>query len=207
VGLTTSELAAELKVTPGRVSQMVAAGQLDGTFTGSGRARRFAWEKVVAALPNRLHPGQMLGNGAKTRKALAAAREQAAPEEADDPPRRRDGPLDGADPDRYELARTQKAEEEARKLRRQNAEAEGTYVLASEVERQVAAQIGQEVREFETMLRDGARRVADELGVEFGQVRKLLIETWRTHRGKRSEAAAETAEAATPTDAEEEQDI
>lgn len=216
-GVTTGELAREIGVTPGRVSQMVAAGKLDGCFSGDGRARRFDLTKVAAALGRNLDKGQMLGNGAKTKKALeriAAGEHDAGSSEKKNPSPgapesggRDGGELSPQDPDRYELARTLKAEEEARRMRRQNEEAEGTLVLASEVERQVARALAKEIAGVEGVLRDGARRIADELGVDFLSARRCLIETWRLHRGARAEDLQQEAASAGMTDAERDADF
>ena len=136
----------------------------------------------------------MLGNGAATKRAIPGLSVPAHPVARDDD--EDDIPSPGAagaeqlsarDPDRYELARIQKTEEEARKLRRQNAEAEGTVVLASEVQLQTARLIGQEIAEFENVLREAARRVADEMGVDFKAVRQILVAAWRAHRARRAE--------------------
>jgi hypothetical protein len=207
--VTASELAKLLEKSPGRISQMVSAGQLDGCFTGQGRARRFDVAKVKAALGQRLDPGQLLGNGASTKAALDAM--------DDLPPElplteQRSKPsgatrLKDDDPDGYNLARTAKATEEARKLRRQNAEAEGLYVLASEVELEVKRLISQEIAEFEQVMRVGARSIADEFGVDFKTARKILIDTWRAHRAKRSGALAEAATSVKLNETEKEQDI
>jgi hypothetical protein len=214
--LSATELARELKVSGARVSQYVSEGKLAGCYQGDGRARRFDLVKVAAALGRRLDPGQMMGNGAQTKLALAAI--AAAPEaDTDADTDYDDVPLPGRatatagrlgggsgatelsprDGDRYDLARTQKAEEEARRLRRMNAEAEGRYVLAAEVHQSVARLIGQEVAEVETVLRDGARRIADQMGVDFKAVRAILTQTWRKHRATRVgqlEMQAQTAE-------------
>lgn len=208
--LTSGDLAKALNVSKGRVSQYVSGGKLNGCFTGDGRSRRFDLDKVATALGRTLHPGQMLGNGAETRKAIATI--QTAPiavEDDEDAPQlltprapREGGPLDGRDPDRYELARTQKAEEEARRLRRMNAEAEGTYVLAAEVERQVARMLAQEIAEFEGVLRDGARRQADKLGVDFKAARQILMDQWRQHRATRTTALESQAVGAGASDEE-----
>lgn len=198
--ITSSELATTLKVSKARVSQYVSEGKLGGCYSGDGRARRFDLGKVAIALGRQLHPGQMLGNGAATRRVLA---DLPLMDEGDDDASivktsaRDGGALTSGDPSRYELAKIQKAEEEARKLRRQNAEAEGLYTLSAEVALQTARLIGQEIAEFETVLRDGARRVADKLGVDFKVVRQLLVEEWRAKRAGRAvqlEAAAEIAE-------------
>lgn len=194
--LSSTELANQLRVSKGRVSQYVAEGKLAGCFIGDGRARRFDLAKVATALGKTLDQGQMLGNGAKTRKAISDLSAQIETS-ADTLPLRRDERLAENDPDRYKLAQTAKAEEELRKLRRQNQQDEGSLVLTSEVERQVSRMIAQEVAEVETVLRDGSRAIADRMGVDFKTVRQILIETWREHRKGRSavlEGEAEGAE-------------
>jgi transcriptional regulator with XRE-family HTH domain len=199
--LTASELAATLGVSKGRVSQYVSERKLDGCFDGEGRGRRFDLAKCAAALGRTLDPGQMMGNGASTRKALRGLAfeggEAIAPPVPESPGRSKmDGELPSGDAARYELARTQKAEEEVRRLRRDNELNEGTLVKASEVERQVARIVAQEIAEVETVLRDGARKVADRMG-----------ETWRAHREGRVAALSAEAEAAAMTDAEIASDI
>jgi hypothetical protein len=211
--LSASELAAHLGVTKGRVSQLVAKGALDGCWEGEGRGRRFDLAKCAMRLDRKLDRGQMLGNGAATRAALRtilsgpeadseAESRPAAPDRS-----KYDGALPERDADRYDLARTQKAEEEVRKLRRDNEMAAGTLVKASEVKRQVSRLIAQEIAEFETVLRDGARRIADKLGVDYKVARQLLTETWRAHRGGRSTTLSEASDAAVMTEAEGAADI
>lgn len=209
--INASSLAAALQVSPGRVSQYVSEGKLDGCYSGAGRARRFDLAKCVEALGRKLDRGQMMGNGADTRRALDAVNaSQAEPKKAPAPTKELPSgasELLPKDPDRYELARTQKAEEEARRLRRLNAEAEGTFVLASEVERQVAKVMAQEIAEVESVLREAARKVADSLGVDYKSVRQLLTETWRAHRSGRSEVLADVAAQARKTEDESAEDI
>lgn len=214
--VNTTELAKALDVTKGRISQLVASGQLDGCYTGAGRARRFDLAACAKALNRRLDPGQMMGNGAQTKARL---REIEAGAPGDDVPettgtrkaareqKSEGGALPLGDPDRYELARIQKAEEEARKLRRQNLEAEGTFVLAAEAQRQIARRIGQEIAEFETMLRDGARRIADTLEVDYREARAVLLQVWRDHRKGRAGALSAEADADNMTDEEKQSDV
>lgn len=208
--LNNRDLAAKIGVTPGRISQYVSAGKLAGCYSGDGTSRRFDLVKVCAALGRTLDPGQMMGNGAETRQVIRSILAD-VPEEAPAKPAapvQRDGaellPTDAA---RYELARTQKAEEEARRLRRINQEAEGTLVLASEVSHLTAKLIAQEIAEVEAVLRDGARHVADRLGVDFKTVRQILVETWRGHRAKRSDQLEAQAVAASMSEAEVEGDL
>jgi len=207
--LTTTELAQHLTVTKGRVSQWVSEGKLAGCYTGDGRARRFDLEKCAAALGRGLDKGQMLGNGSQTRKAIRQIRAEAElPIVPASPERvRRDGRLDDADPDRLELAKIATAEENLRRIRRDNELAEGHYVLADEAQRQMTRLIAQEIAEIETVLRDAARAVADKLGVDFKVVRQQLVATWREHRAGRVAVLADVAGQADMTEAEKAADI
>lgn len=203
--LNLTALAEQLNVSKGRVSQYVGEGKLEGCFEGVGRQRRFDLAKCAKALGKNLDPGQMMGNGGKTQKAITAISETGKVSRVEHP-----GGASGLKPDDddgYKLARTQKAIEEARRLRRLNAEAEGVYVLASEVALQTKKLVAQEVAEFESVLRDGARKIADDLGVDFKKSRSILIEKWRTHRAKRTKKLQGLSEGEQATDAETEADI
>lgn len=210
--ISASDLATSLNVSKGRISQYVAEGKLDGCFQGEGRARRFDLTKVAERLGKVLDKGQMLGNGLETRRAIRniavePMRDLAVASPSPAPKAQRDGKLDEKDPDRLELAKIATAEENLRKLRRDNELSEGAFVLSSEVERQVAKVIGQEVAEFETVLRDGARAIADQLGVDFKSARKILIDQWREHRRARTVVLEGEAAAADLSAAEKSADI
>lgn len=201
VELNTTELAARLGVSKARVSQYVSEGKLTDCYVGDGRARRFDLDKVARALGRNLHPGQMMGNGAATRDVLRRLNDAgevapAAQQPAARAPASFDGELPAGDADRYEIARTLKAEEEARRLRRQNMAEEGSWVLADEVARRTARAMAQEIAQFETMLRDASRAVADKFGVDARAVRTILMDQWRSYRGSRSAAVAQMADAA-----------
>ncbi|MFV0303569.1 MAG: hypothetical protein ACK5IP_22330 [Paracoccus sp. (in: a-proteobacteria)] len=204
-GLNTTELADRLSVSKPRVSQWVSEGKLDGCYSGDGRNRRFDLDKVCSALGRSLHPGQMMGNGAATRSAL---KEAAATGET--PSARKMIPDTGLplnDPDRYELARIQKVEEEARRLRRQNMAEEGAWVLASEVQRQTARILSQEISQVENLLRDTARALADEFGLDFRSVRKVMMDQWRRYRQLRSDSLGARENATGLTDQENEANV
>jgi plasmid maintenance system antidote protein VapI len=210
--VNATELASTLNVTKARVSQYVSEGKLAGCYSGEGRARRFDLAACARALGRNLDKGQLMGNGAETRKALAdlatkaMAGDRPAPPSAP-VPQKFDGALSPGDPTGYELARTEKAKQEARRLSRQNAEAEGAYALVSEVNRQVAQQMAQEIGEFEAVLRDGARQVADVLGVDFKTVRQILTDKWRGHRATRAAQLSAQAETMALSAAEKAKDI
>lgn len=196
-GLNTTELAARLSVSKARISQYVSEGKLNGCFTGDGRSRRFDLAKVADALGKRLDLGQMTGNGLGTRRAIRDIEDGVAPIAP------RDGPeLSYRDPDRLELATIQIKEEEARRRRRDNERDEGRWVLAAEVQRQSSRAVAREIAQFETVIRDAARAVADNFGVDFREVRKLMMDQWRQHRGQRRDDLRREADAARVTDAE-----
>lgn len=206
--LNTTELAQKLNLSKGRISQLVGSGKLDGCFSGAGRDRRFDLDRVKAALQQRLDFGQMMGNGAATRRALEDLPDEDEPAVKKQASTPRDGAeLPATDAGRYEMARAQKAEEEARALRRRNQEAEGTFVLASEVRREVARTVAQEVAEFEAVLRAGARDIADRLGVDFKMARKILTDAWRSHRAQRRDVLTYQAAAADLTATEQAENI
>lgn len=207
--LNATELAAHLNLSKGRISQLVSEGRLDGCYTGDGRMRRYDPILVAQKLKGTMDPGQGLGNGASTRQAIdgilsGQQGEAPAPKSA---PRTSDGALDDGDTDAYRMARQAKLTEEVRQLRRRNELEAGTMVLASEVERQVGKVLRQEIAQVEESLRNGARAVADRLGVDFRAVRQILLEVWREQRKTRSDVLAGQADAAAMTDAEEAADI
>ncbi|WP_225029439.1 hypothetical protein [Xinfangfangia pollutisoli] len=197
-GLTTTQLAERLAVSKARISQYVAEGKLAGCFTGAGRARRFDLARVAAALGRRLDLGQMAGNGLATRRALRDLAEggpaaMPAPMPA---PMREGGVLPLRDPDRLELATIQIKEEEARRRRRDNERDEGRWVLADEAQRQAARALAREIGQFEAVIREGARAVADRFGVEVREVRQVMLEEWRRHRARRRDQLRAEAGAA-----------
>ena len=203
--LNLTALAEHLNLSKGRISQYVSERKLDGCFEGAGRQRRFDLAKCVKALGKKLDAGQMMGNGDKTSKAISAISETGNLTRIDRPSGA--SGLKPGDDDGYKMARTQKAVEEARRMRRQNAEAEGVYVLASEVALQTKRLVAQEVAEFESVLRDGARQIADDLGVDFKKSRSILIEKWRAHRATRTKKLQAISDGVQATDAEQSADI
>lgn len=198
--MNATQLADHLGVSKARISQYVAQGLLADCFEGEGRSRRFDPDRVRLALQRRLDPGQLLGNGAKTRQVLRQAVSDPAPP-APRPPRA-ETVLTAADPDRYELARIQSAEEDARRKRRDNERDEGRWLLADEVQRQSARALTQEIAQFESALREMARAVADRMGLDYREVRAVMMTQWRAHRSTRAAELEQAAEGAGLTVAE-----
>lgn len=207
--LRAVELASKLNLSKGRISQLVSAGTLDGCFEGVGAWRRFDPDKVANALNRHLDPGQMLGHGAKTKRAIKAIKAESSDKAAGPEPvyvsktvKVVGDVLTRDDLDRYELARTSLAEENLRALRLRNNREDGVFVLASEVEQQVAKILAQEIAETEVFVKDCARLLADKLGIDFKVTRKMLTDAWRDHRSGRSKALDVVSDAAVMTDAE-----
>lgn len=209
--LRATDLADKLGVSRVRITQMVKAGQLDGCFTGEGRARRFDLNAVSERLGHKLDPGQMMGNGAMTKERLKGlAQEGVSPDGLnfdDEPEGSKSGsPLPQSDPGRYELARILKAEEDARKARLDNERREGTWVLASEVGHRVARAMASEIVQFEVFLKEAANEIY-ESAEEAKHFRVELMKLWRDYRSTRSNAAEIEALAAELSDAEEKEDF
>lgn len=207
--ISASELANQLNLSKGRISQYVSEGKLDGCFKGDGRARRFDPALVAEALGRGLDKGQMLGNGLSTRRALRTIKVEAEPVDAptESPDRKRDGRVDRGDTDQLELLKIARANEELRTLRRNNATSEGQFVLAAEVDRAVSKLIAQEIAEIETVLEQGARAIADELSIDYRAARKILKDIWREHREARAVQLQSQSEVAAMTEAEKAADI
>ena len=203
-GLTNAELAARLGVSKGRVSQWVKEGKLRGCYHGDGRARRYDLNACLVALGRNLDTAQGLGNGRKTLNAIGTIDDPTPPafEESEDAE-----PVSDSVKARYDLARTMRIEEQARAARYQNGLLDGSLVLATEVEREVLAQIGQEIAAFENVLRRCAQAVADAHDLKSAEVRKTMLEIWRGHRRERAEAATGRADAAHATQAEKDADF
>lgn len=205
--LSATELAQRLNVSKGRVSQYVAEGKLDGCFEGDGRSRRFDLVKVADRLGKVLDKGQMLGNGIDTRRALRSIEADDGAPNPTPSQKRRDGRLDDADPDELELLTISIKNEQLRTLRRNNAVADKSYVLAEAAQREMVRLVAQEVAEVDTVLRDAARNIADKLGVDFRTARKILTDTWREHRAGRVEKLTNAAAQLEMTEAEKAADI
>ena len=106
--LTATQLAGKLHKSKGAVSQWVSSKKLEGCYTGEGRNRRFDLALVCDALGRNIDPGQLLGNGALPKTAAKKHKAVSKPQ-ATSPD----------EPDEYASARTDKAVEEARKLKTQ----------------------------------------------------------------------------------------
>lgn len=204
--VNATELARLTGKSKGAVSQWVSSGKLEGCYAGEGRMRRFDVAKCAIALDRKIDRGQRLGNAAGTQTALERLNEQ-PPETAGRPAETHDGSIEPRDQDRYALVRTQRAEEELRKARRDNARDEGMFVHRETMDRTIAKMMAVEIAGTDAMLNAAARKVANELDVEFVKVRTILREGWRNHRRARAADLKAVSDAAHLTEIEKEADI
>lgn len=170
MGITTTELATELGLSKGRISQLVSSGKLaEGhDFTGAGRGRRFNLNNCIDTLRLTLDVSQAVSNGAKTTERLEAGAGQAAataPSVADtsDLPKQATA--------RLNEIKVKRAELDLRRSLREEQVEEGRWVDVDEVRRATQKLIGQEVAETEAWLKDAARLIADKNGLNFKEVR------------------------------------
>lgn len=205
-GVRAIDLAGALGLTKGRISQLVREGKLDGCYTGDGLHRRFDAQAAAAALDRSLDPGQMLGNGAATKRAIKAVLQGPPATESDKiaapVPQPKGEAMAADDPDQYKLLREANAAEDLRAKRRNNAVYEGQYVLASEVEQQVARILAQVMAETEVFIKDVAQAIGDKLGIDKRQVRQIIVDAWRENRRTQAQHMASAADGADLTEAE-----
>lgn len=207
-GLRAVELARHLCLSKGRISQLVGEGRLNGCFSGDGMHRRFDLYKVAEALQVKLDPGQMLGNGADTKKAIRSVLQgDAAPVQPSLDVRPKGEALSNDDPDQYKLLREAHAAEDLRTKRRNNARDEGLWILASEVDRNVSRLMAQNLAEIETFVKDVSVLVAGRMGIDQRQVRQIILEAWRGFRTERAKSLAAAADDAGLSDIEQAKQI
>jgi len=190
--LTATELAGALGYSKGRISQLVASGQLAGCWRGEGRGRRFDLAKSAAALNVRLDPGQQTGNG--VRHLERRARLGDGPDHVE--------PIENSDARRLARARADAAEVAARQKAREEAETVGRYVLADEHRRACRAMVAHTVASAERVLVDEVRRLARDLGANPAEAVAAARAAWRKARAAQARALGELADAAAPTETE-----
>lgn len=202
-GVSKSEFAAIVGVSPGRVSQYIAAGQIYGeAIIGEGRYARIDAELAKAQLREVLDIGQRFGNGLDTRLEAdidAASYDQVEDDEDDEDlrPRRAVARTIAVDPVERQI--------KAAKLQglqytlREKAEAElarrGTYVRADEVAAAMSKIAGSMLNVFEGGLAD----IASAISAQFEVPQRDVLHLLRTEFVNLRRKAAETERKAAKT--------
>lgn len=185
--VTKAEFAGLIGVSPGRVSQYIAAGKLGrNELEGAGRAAKVKVPEALAALKLRLDPGQMLGNGIET-KLAAQPQAPVPPSEEDD--------LDL----RLKRSKLEQQEHHSRRLKEEERARAGIYVLADEARAEIAKVAAQVLQAFEGGLADIATLIAAQYALPQRDVVHLVRTHFRAVRAAtaeklRSDAAVQLAE-------------
>lgn len=182
--MSKGDFASHIGVSPGRVSQYIAAGIIGrDALSGEGRAARIVVEKAVEQISARRHVGQALGNGLKTRLDL-------------------EGPVETLEPspsvltnDPARLIQLEKLEQERRRNRLatiDEAKALGELVPVEDFRREIGKVSQTLVNTFTGMAPDIANAVAAKFGVPARDVLHLVRQVMSE---KRAEAASGQREA------------
>lgn len=207
--ITKSEFARRRNVTPGRVSQWIAEGKIDGdALVGEGREQRINETAAVAQLLARLDTSQRLGNGFGTRlgapapvppsPAAALPPQQVGVPAANEEDCRKGNVAAGAPSsqaaapsDRIDEQLKQAKLEQVQRANRVAAEAElaraGRYVLAD----QARAERVKFARDVLVTVEGGMQDIADRIAAAFGlPARDVLHLVRKEFRAVRERIAA-----------------
>lgn len=208
--VTKSEFAARIGVSPGRVSQMIKAGQIaPASLAGEGRAARIIIDSASADLRRNLDPAQSHGlNGMATRSALAGATPAPSQSEANELPLTGSRPPTSASPGGNDTAdligreKLRQAEFITRRMEREEALDEGRFVLAEEHRAAVGSAASKMLATFESGLSDMADAIAAEHALAPRDVLHTLTKSFRQIRENASRVFAGQREAILAAEAE-----
>lgn len=187
--MTKGEFAGLIGVTPGRVSQMIAAGKIGrAALDGEGRKARIIVERALADLKLSLDVNQSLGaNGLRTRlggEDVPARATVDIPLSEDD--RRRDALL---------AEKLRQAQLQTVKMQRDEQLQQGRYVIAEDLQRAVAETNARLIQSIEASLPGLADQIAAEIA---GADRRMITHHLRVaFRRVRERLAAGIADEAT----------
>jgi hypothetical protein len=180
---TKKDFAAELGVTPGRLSQYIADGKISGAaIVGSGVRAQINVDIAKGQLRKNLDVSQSTGMNAK-------ARVQPAPAAASTFPSGR--PLE--DHIKFQRLRQLKAANEKAQL--EAAVRAGKYVKADEARLAAGRIAGQLMSTFEASLTEFANAIAAQSDLSTRDAMRLLRGVWRQMRERQATATRAAAEA------------
>ncbi|CAN7584809.1 hypothetical protein LJR016_004306 [Devosia sp. LjRoot16] len=171
--MSKGDFAGEVGVTPGRISQYIAAGIIGpDALVGEGRSARIRVELAKQQIAARRHVGQGLGNGLLTRL------DQAEP--TGDVP----APVLKTD-DPAKLIQLERLEQEKRRNRRETIEEAATLgrlVPADDMQREIARTAQKVVNTFAGMAPDIANAIAAKFGLPQRDVLHLVKQVMNDKR-------------------------
>lgn len=197
--VSKGEFAAMLDRGASAVSNWIAAGKLSGdALVGEGRRQRIRVGVALQQLGMTLDNGQQM---AQSRPILGAAPGglplgSGRPNASATPPA---GSAPIGEVDELQLrqarAKTEIAEENARKAREDADLRRGRYMLAEEARAEMARRMSDMLAGVEIFHRDVARQIAEQTGATENEVRAVIRTAFRTWRDRRAQVATEQREA------------
>lgn len=197
--MSKGEFAAHIGVSPGRVSQYIADGQISGdAIQGAGRYAKIRADVAKQQLRRFLDPSQRFGaNGAA---ALSGDQAQSAPAptqrsplvERREPDRKPDAPalpLPSIDPTQDELAQLRLRRERiaTEKAEREEMLELGRYMLADVARREMGRVAAEAFKVMEMGIGEMAKAMAAQFGVPQHDAQHALLKSFRDVRAKAAE--------------------
>ncbi|RYE48330.1 MAG: hypothetical protein EOP24_07935 [Hyphomicrobiales bacterium] len=183
--MSKGDFAGEVGVSPGRISQYIAAGIIGpDALVGEGRSARIRVELAKQQIATRRHVGQGLGNGLLTKL-------DQAPAETDEPTSPR---LVSEDP--AKLIQLERLEQERRRNRRETIEeaaALGRLVPADDMQREIARTAQKVVNTFAGMAPDIANAIAAKFGLPQRDVLHLVKQVMNDKRATAAQLERDAA--------------
>jgi hypothetical protein len=187
--VTKSEFARRRNVSPGRVSQWIAEGKIDGSaLVGTGRDQRICESVAVEQLRRRTDAGQRLGNGITTRLDPIAPTVTSSPVvsvplvEAPLAPESPATMLRDDVASKIQLAKLEQLERANRREAEEDALAAGTYVLGEEVLKEKVKMLRDVISSMDGALPDFANVIASRFNLPPRDVIHLLRTEFRKVR-------------------------
>jgi hypothetical protein len=177
---TKAEFAAMIRVSPGRVSQLIAEKKLGPLeLQGTGRSAKIKVQEALAALKMRLDISQMTGNGSGTRLEAPTPKQPDLPEQ----------PQSDADKveARFKLAKLEQQEAINRRIAEEEKARTGVYVLAADAKAEASKLAGQLLQAFEGGLTDMASALAAEYQLPQRDVVHMMRKQFSEVRAKIAE--------------------
>lgn len=183
--LTKGEFAKLINVSPGRISQYIASGQIGGdALEGTGRSARIIVEKAKRHLNTRLDVSQRVGLNGLATKVGAVSDEPDLLKSA--PPAATFQSHADLVSDQIALEKLEQARMQTARARREEALAEGRFILTDEAKAEITRAVAMAYRVMEGGLADMATLLAGEFEIP---QRDILHHLKRGFRDVRERAA------------------
>lgn len=191
--MTKGEFARLINVTPGRVSQYIASGQIGpDALDGTGRSARIIIDKAQRHLNGRLDVAQRVGlNGIGTRVSSSDESKSefdlsAAPTVSI--------PRTDAVADQIALEKLEQAKMQTARARREEAVAEGRFIYADDAKAEITRAVAMAYRVMEGGLADMATYLAGKFEVPQRDVLHHLQRSFRDVRARAAQGFRESVE-------------